>query len=224
MRCRRINEGEGMPEIGIGLIGGGYMGKAHAVALSAVGAVFDTPLRPRLEMVAASSAASAERYARAYGFRRGTGDWRELVADPHVDAVVIASPQKTHLAIAKAAFALSKPGLYYHFENKQEILFSIINEFMDKNIQALKKDLKKCETPYERLFCIIDNHIQAFVKYPAQTKVVIYEIHSLNAEYSKKLKPKRIVKVIMMTLLIVSRRLTLRMLKKRKYDYFFLKN
>ena len=35
------------------------MGKAHAVAMSAVGAVFDTALRPRLEMVAASSPASA---------------------------------------------------------------------------------------------------------------------------------------------------------------------
>ena len=40
-----------MSEIGIGILGGGYMGKAHAVAMSAVGAVFDTALRPRLEMV-----------------------------------------------------------------------------------------------------------------------------------------------------------------------------
>ena len=36
-----------MTEIGIGIIGGGYMGKAHAVAMQAVGAVFDTALRPR---------------------------------------------------------------------------------------------------------------------------------------------------------------------------------
>ena len=43
-----------MAEIGIGIIGGGYMGKAHAVAFSAVAAVFGTTLRPRLEMVAAS--------------------------------------------------------------------------------------------------------------------------------------------------------------------------
>ncbi|HLQ18811.1 MAG TPA: gfo/Idh/MocA family oxidoreductase, partial [Tabrizicola sp.] len=59
-----------MAEIGIGLVGGGYMGKAHAVALSAVGAVFGTALRPRLEMIAAGSAASAERYRLAYGFAR----------------------------------------------------------------------------------------------------------------------------------------------------------
>jgi predicted dehydrogenase len=100
-----------LPEIGIGIVGGGYMGKAHAVAMTAVGAVFDTVLRPRLEMVAATSEASAERYRRAYGFARGTGDWRVLVADPKVEAVVIASTQDTHLAIAKAAFALGKPVL-----------------------------------------------------------------------------------------------------------------
>ena len=98
-----------MREIGVGIIGGGYMGKAHSVAMSAVGAVFDTGLRPRLEMIAASSTESAERYRAAYGFRRGTGDWRELVQDPAVEAVVIASPQATHREAAEAAFALGKP-------------------------------------------------------------------------------------------------------------------
>jgi predicted dehydrogenase len=100
-----------MPEIGIGIVGGGYMGKAHAVAMSAVGAVFDTALRPRLEVVAATSPASAERYRSAYGFRRGTDDWRELVSDPKVEAVVVASPQETHREIAEEAFRLKKPVL-----------------------------------------------------------------------------------------------------------------
>ncbi|HSF64170.1 MAG TPA: Gfo/Idh/MocA family oxidoreductase [Paracoccaceae bacterium] len=98
-----------MADIGIGLVGGGYMGKAHAVALSAVGAVFDTALRPRLEVIAAATPASAARYARAYGFARAAADWRDLVADPRVQAVVIASPQSTHRAIAEAAFAAGKP-------------------------------------------------------------------------------------------------------------------
>ncbi len=100
-----------MREIGIGIIGGGYMGKAHAVAMSAVGAVFGTELRPRLEMVSATSDASAERYRAAYGFRRATADWRVLVADPKVEAVVIASPQETHREIALAAFARGLPVL-----------------------------------------------------------------------------------------------------------------
>ena len=98
-----------MTEIGIGIVGGGYMGKAHAVAMAAVGAVFETHLRPRLEMVCATNPASAARYAAAYGFARSTDDWQALVADPRVEAVVIASPQQTHRAIAEAAFALGKP-------------------------------------------------------------------------------------------------------------------
>lgn len=98
-----------MAEIGIGILGGGYMGKAHAVAMSAVGAVFNTGLRPRLEMVCASSADSANRYRDAYGFARATDDWHELVNDPRVEAIVIATPQSTHRAVAEAAFALGKP-------------------------------------------------------------------------------------------------------------------
>lgn len=100
-----------MPEIGIGIIGGGYMGKAHSVAMSAVGAVFNTALRPRLEMICASTPESAERYRAAYGFHRATSDWAVLVNDPAVDAVVIASPQTTHRQIAEAALALGKPVL-----------------------------------------------------------------------------------------------------------------
>lgn len=98
-----------MREIGIGIIGGGYMGKAHSVAMAAVGAVFNTALRPRLEMICATSAQSAQNYRNAYGFARATDDWRVLVADERVEAVVIASPQETHRAIAQAAFALNKP-------------------------------------------------------------------------------------------------------------------
>ena len=98
-----------MPDIGIGIVGGGYMGKAHSVAMSAVGAVFNTGLRPRLEMICASSEDSAERYRAAYGFARGTADWPVLVQDPKVEAIVIASPQSTHRAIAEMAFSLGKP-------------------------------------------------------------------------------------------------------------------
>ena len=100
-----------MPEIGIGIVGGGYMGKAHAVAMRAVAAVFGTALRPRLEMVAATSEASAENYRQTFGFARATSDWKSLVADNRVEAVIIASPQETHRAIAEACFAAGKPVL-----------------------------------------------------------------------------------------------------------------
>ncbi len=98
-----------MKSIGVGVIGTGYMGKAHSVALKAVGTVFKTGLRPVCEMICATTAAGAAEKAAAYGFARATDDWRILVADPAVEAVVIASPQRTHREIALAAIAVGKP-------------------------------------------------------------------------------------------------------------------
>ena len=98
-----------MKDIRIGIVGGGYMGKAHAVAYAAVASIFDTKLRPILEMVCSSSGVTAEKYRKAFGFSRATSDWRVLVADPKVDAIIIATPQKFHRVIAEMAFKLGKP-------------------------------------------------------------------------------------------------------------------
>lgn len=98
-----------MTQIGIGVIGAGYMGKLHSVAMQSVGAVFNTKLRPVCEMLCATTDKGAAEKAQAYGFRRSTSDWRQLVADPAVEAIVIASPQSTHRDIALAAIAAGKP-------------------------------------------------------------------------------------------------------------------
>lgn len=97
-----------MAKIGIGIVGGGYMGKAHAVAMSAVAAVFDTALRPTLEVICTTTAEGAANKARQFGFARSTADWCALLDDPAVEAVVIASPQETHREIALAALARGK--------------------------------------------------------------------------------------------------------------------
>ena len=93
-----------MREIGIGIVGGGYMGKAHSVAMSSVGAVFDTYLRPRLQMICARTNTTAEKYRKAYGFKTATSDWNVLVKDPAVEAIVIATPVSyTHLTLPTKA-------------------------------------------------------------------------------------------------------------------------
>lgn len=97
-----------MKKIGIGIVGAGYMGKAHCVAMAAVASVFDTQLRPSLEVICTTTVAGAADKARQFGFARSTADWRLLVDDPKVEAVVIASPQHTHREIAVAAFARGK--------------------------------------------------------------------------------------------------------------------
>ncbi len=92
----------------IGLIGSGYIGRAHSIALQEVGAVFPEVATPVCEILADRDAATAAKSAADMGFSRSTGDWRELIADPAVDAVDICSPNYLHKEMALAAIAAGK--------------------------------------------------------------------------------------------------------------------
>ena len=92
----------------IGLIGSGFIGRSHSIALSAVGSVFPDIEPPVLEVIAEADAARAQRASRELGFRRAATDWRELVADPNVDVVDVCSPNYLHREMALAAIKAGK--------------------------------------------------------------------------------------------------------------------
>ena len=97
-----------MKTVGIGLIGSGFMGKAHAWGYRNVRAVFPMPLQPVLEILADATAGLAATAARDLGFVRSTGDWRALIADPKISIVSITTPPQMHAEMALAALAAGK--------------------------------------------------------------------------------------------------------------------
>ena len=98
-----------MNEVRIGLIGVGWMGRAHATAIRSVPLYFGSePAVPVLEVVADATPELAEAGARAVGCRRWTADWREVVGDANVDVIDITSPNNTHAEIAIAAAGAGK--------------------------------------------------------------------------------------------------------------------
>lgn len=97
-----------MTPLRFGLIGSGFIGRAHSIALHEVGAVFPDVVAPRCELLADSTPEVASRAAAALGFARSTGDWRELVADPAIDVVDICTPNHLHREMALAALAAGK--------------------------------------------------------------------------------------------------------------------
>jgi len=97
-----------MKHLRIGLIGSGFIGRAHAIALQGVGAVFPDIAAPVCELLADRDEASARAAAASLGFRRSSGDWRALVADPAIDVVDICSPNYLHREMALAAIAAGK--------------------------------------------------------------------------------------------------------------------
>jgi len=97
-----------MKEIGVGVIGTGFMGKAHSIAYSASASVFGTGLRPRLEMVCDLSPERAQNRATDLGFSRYSADWQDVVNDPAIDLISVCTPNDTHAEISIAALKAGK--------------------------------------------------------------------------------------------------------------------
>ena len=97
-----------MKKLGIGIIGTGFMGRAHAFAYRAALAAFPDIPTPDLVMIADASAEAAAKAANQYGFERSTSNWRDLVNDPAIDVVSITTPNTLHQEMALAAIAAGK--------------------------------------------------------------------------------------------------------------------
>ncbi|ALE73717.1 myo-inositol 2-dehydrogenase [Pseudonocardia sp. EC080610-09] len=96
-------------EIGIGVVGAGWMGHLHARAYARVPHhVPDLARRPRPVAVADPAAAAVADHRARYGFARGHARWEDLVADPEVEAVSCAAPNSRHREIGVAVAEAGK--------------------------------------------------------------------------------------------------------------------
>ena len=94
--------------LNIGLIGYGFMGRAHSNAFLQAGRFFDLPYSPTLKAVCARNAERAKSFADNWGYESIETDWRALVERKDIDLIDIASPNDTHAEIAIAAARAGK--------------------------------------------------------------------------------------------------------------------
>ena len=91
-------------ELKIGLIGGGWMGKAHTAAYKNVPLIFgNEPSVPVLHTVADINIKFAEETYKYGGFKYFTNDWKKVVENPEIDIIDIVTPNSVHPEIAIAA-------------------------------------------------------------------------------------------------------------------------
>ena len=95
--------------IGVGVIGFGWLGRAHARSLARIPMLFaDRGYDPVLVACADPAPGAAEAAADAFGFTRAGADWRAVIDDPGVDAVWIAAPNRLHAELVTAAAEAGK--------------------------------------------------------------------------------------------------------------------
>ncbi len=92
-----------MPELGIGLIGSKFMGRAHSNAWMSAHRFFDLPRTPAMRIVSARNADDLARFASRWGWERTTTDWRDLIANPAIDLVDVTTPNHLHAEQSIAA-------------------------------------------------------------------------------------------------------------------------
>jgi predicted dehydrogenase len=94
--------------LNIGMIGYGFMGRAHSNAYRTVNNFFDLEYQPVLKAICARSADKAKSFADKWGYESVETDWRKLVQRKDIDLIDICTPNNMHAEIALAAAKAGK--------------------------------------------------------------------------------------------------------------------
>jgi predicted dehydrogenase len=101
--------GEDIPTVGIGMLGYGFMGKAHSNAYKTLAYMtWPPPLMPQLVSIAGRNLEGVAGAARRYGFAEHLTDWRKLVEDPRVQVFDNSSTNDFHAEPSIAAAEAGK--------------------------------------------------------------------------------------------------------------------
>ena len=89
--------------LNIGMIGYGFMGRAHSNAYCKVGNFFDLEYEPVLKAVCARNKEKAQSFADNWGYESVETDWKALIDRDDIDAIDICTPNNLHKEISIAA-------------------------------------------------------------------------------------------------------------------------
>ncbi len=94
--------------INVALIGSKFMGRTHSNAYLKAAKFFSLPVEPVMHTLAARDPKDTEAFARRWGWKNWTTDWRQVVSDPQVHLVDVGTPNHVHREQAIAALEAGK--------------------------------------------------------------------------------------------------------------------
>ena len=98
-----------MKNYNVGMIGAGFMAKAHALAYAGIPLYFpEAPARAVKKKLADINMELAEKAAFNFEFEQATDNWMDIIEDPQIDIVDICTPNYLHRDIALAAAKAGK--------------------------------------------------------------------------------------------------------------------
>src|SRR5579863_10404635 len=103
------DEAQTIPELGVGMLGYAFMGKAHTNAYKTLNYIYTPPpARARLVAIAGRDEAAVGAAARRYGYEKAVTDWHALVEDPAIQVFDNGGPNDQHAEPCIAAAQAGK--------------------------------------------------------------------------------------------------------------------
>ena len=106
-----------MADVGVGLVGYKFMGRAHSNAYRQVARFFEVDPAPRMVALCGRDEAATQAAAEQLGWEHAETDYRKLVERSDIDLVDVSTPGYTHRDVVMAALeaGCSAPGPFHSF-------------------------------------------------------------------------------------------------------------
>ncbi len=85
---------------------------------------------------------------------------------------------------------IQKPTIYHYIKSKNELLFIILNNFLDLLLLSHIEATKEIEDKFEKLIKIIINQIKTHAKLRKETAIFVREVDLLPKKYKTKIREK----------------------------------
>lgn len=93
--------------------------------------------------------------------------------------------EKASIRKIAAAMGMSISALYYYFSSKEDLLFSIQYNAFDTIVRRLEERLYGVKDPQSKLYVLIENHLEYFLKRLDEMVICSHEINTLSGEAYK---------------------------------------
>ncbi|MBN2126161.1 MAG: TetR family transcriptional regulator [Deltaproteobacteria bacterium] len=122
--------------------------------------------------------------------QKKVGDRREEIISAAVDLFYQYGYQKASVRDICNKVGITQAALYYHFHDKEELLYTIIEKYSNRLFFLLKSSLSEDRDPVEKLKNAITQHILSIKHSREGAKIIIEDKRFLGGDLRKLVKEK----------------------------------
>ena len=115
----------------------------------------------------------------------------QAIFDTAAQVLCQAGYDKASIRDIAQATGMTGAGLYYYFKSKEELLFIILDGYMDHLLEGVRELSQRLDDPEERLRAFINFQVQAYCQNVARSKLIINDENCLSGQRYQIVKDKQ---------------------------------